>query len=80
MLYLTNQRPGKGVILPFDVWVGNDGMMVINLFLPQIQNSTLFPRIRKSRCIILPKSILGCTNSPLGSSWAFGRRVCPLRS
>jgi hypothetical protein len=31
MLYLTNQQPGKGVILPLEVWVGNDEMTTIKL-------------------------------------------------
>jgi hypothetical protein len=31
MLYLTNQWLGKGVILPLEVWVGNDIMTTIKL-------------------------------------------------
>jgi hypothetical protein len=31
MLYLTNQRPRKGVILPFGLWARNDKMIVIKL-------------------------------------------------
>jgi hypothetical protein len=31
MLYLTNRHLRKGVILPFEVWVGNDKMTTIKL-------------------------------------------------
>jgi hypothetical protein len=66
MLYLTYQWPRKGV-MPFEVWARNDEMTVIKLlfkiFLPQIQILTLFPRNRKSRCIDLPRLVLGSTST-----------------
>jgi hypothetical protein len=41
MLYLTNQWPRKGVILPFEVWARNDKMTIIKLFFIFATNSKI---------------------------------------
>jgi hypothetical protein len=62
----THQWPRNGVILPLEIWVGNDGMMItFFFFLPQIQKSFLYPFMgnHKSSCLNLLGSISGSTNT-----------------